>query len=333
MNIRYFIFAYACIMHMQIMWATTDNNNEMVTTTQEIQKDTTQEQQINDEYARIQTPPIESKTLYIKSFFSRFKFHEPWYVLPAYYSFSDMYSPDLMRTEIKAQISFRLELLNDVVCQFCAFSFDYIQRIYLQTYNDAQSAPLRDTDLSPALSFIYKKPIPIAGGKGGYFNWFSIAYRHVSNGERENKYDSDPRQVAWGGNFVRSKAFDRIIIETNYKYKDFNARLRTWMNISAIAYDGAKTNGDIDKYTGYGDIKLSYTYKNNHFELYLNNIVNNYFTKDYWKWKGHIELGYSYGVSKHYAIYMQYLYGYGDSLYEYSLPVNRLGIGVRLRDF
>lgn len=296
-------------------------------------KEKTLEQCINDDYARIQTPPIHSDTLNIKSFFSRFKFYEPWYVLPAYYSFSKMYSSDLMKTEIKAQISFSLELLNDVVCKFCAFRFDYTQKIYLQTYNDAQSSPLRDTDLSPAINFVYKKPIPIANGDGGYFNWFSIGYRHVSNGERENKYETDPRQTAWGGNFVRSKALDRIIAETNYKYKDFNARLRAWINISAIAYDGAKTNGDISKYIGYGDIQLSYTYKNNHFELYLNNIFNNYFTREYWNWKGQVELGYSYGVSKHYAIYVQYLYGYGDSLYEYSLPVNRIGIGFRLRDF
>lgn len=300
------------------------------------QKDSKQnalDQNISDDYARIQTPPFHSKTLDVRSFFSHFKFYEPWYILPAYYSFSDMYSTDLTRTEIKAQISFRLELLSDVMCKYCAFSFDYTQRIYLQTYNDPQSAPLRDTDLSPTISFIYKKPIPIANGDGGYFNWFSIGYRHVSNGERENIYDSDPRQEAWGGKFVRSKAFDRVVFETNYKYKDFNARLRAWMNISAIAYDGAKTNGDIGKYMGYGDIKLSYTYKNNHFELYLNNIFNNYFSRDYWDWKGHVELGYSYGVSKHYAIYVQYLYGHGDSLYEYSLPVNRIGVGVRLRDF
>ncbi|MCI5786435.1 phospholipase A [Helicobacter trogontum] len=291
------------------------------------------EKRIIKDYARTQIQPFKSDTLDIRSLFSYFKFYEPWYILPAYYSFSDMYSPDLMRTEIKAQISFRLELLNDVVCKFCAFSFDYTQKIYLQTYNDPQSSPLRDTDLSPGVSFIYKKPIPIANGNGGYFNWFSIGYNHVSNGERENVNSADPRQAEWGGNFVRSKALDRVIFETNYRYKNFNTRIRAWVNISAIAYDGAKTNGDIGKYIGYGDIKFSYTYKNNHFELYLNNIFNNYFTRDYWNWKGLIELGYSYGVSKHYAIYAQYLYGHGDSLYEYSLPVNRIGVGVRLRDF
>lgn len=334
MKRQYFSFLsviFCAFLYVQLALADTPDtpNSEQATPKQH----TPSAQQIEEEYDAIRVPPIQSETLDVRSFFSYFKFYEPWYIIPAYYSFSDMYSPDLMRTEIKSQISFRLDLLEDIFCKFCAVSFDYTQKIYLQTYNDPQSAPLRDTDMSPAVSIAYKRPIPIADGKYGYFNWFSIGYRHVSNGERETIEASDPRQESWGGKFVRSKAFDRVIAETNYKYENLNVRLRAWINISAIAYDGAKTNGDIDKYMGYGDIKLSYTYKDNHFELYLNNIFNNYFTRDYWKWKGQVELGYSYGINKYYAIYVQYLYGYGDSLYEYSLPVNRIGVGIRLRDF
>ncbi len=303
------------------------NTNEIDRKNDEIQN------KINDEYSKIKEPKITSNTLFNKSFFSIFKISEPWYVLPTYYSFSKMYDNRIMQTEIKSQISFRFDILNDIICKFCSFSFDYTQRIYLQTYNDKYSSPLRDFDLSPSISFVYKKPIPIFNGDGGYFNWFSIGYKHTSNGESEYKNMNDPRQAQYNNNFVRSKAFDRLVFETNYRYKDFNARFRTWANMSIIAFDGAKTNGDIGKYSGYGDIKLSYKYKDNLFELYLNNIINNYFTKEYWDWKGHIELGYSYGITKHYAIYIQYLYGYGDSLYEYSLPVNRIGLGLRLRDF
>lgn len=306
--------------------------------TQEINKEETRqkatEDKINNEYEKIKAPPIKSDTLDRKSFFSFFKIHEPWYVLPAYYSFSKPYDPRLDNTEIKAQISFRFDILDNVICKFCSFNFDYTQRIYLQTYNNNYSSPLRDTDLSPGIHFVYKKPIPIYNGNGGYFNWFSLGYRHTSNGETEEKDSEDIRQPQYNNALVRSKALDRIIFETNYKFENLNVRFRAWFNMSVIAFDGAKTNGDISRYIGYGDIKASYTYNNDHlFEFYMNNILNNYFTSDYWNWKGQIELGYSYGVSKYYAIYVQYLYGYGDSLYEYSLPVNKIGIGIRLRDF
>lgn len=292
---------------------------------------------IAKDYATIKPAPLEFKTLNSKSTFARFKIYEPFYVLPAYYSFSPTYDEaGLTRTEIKIQIGFRLELLSDLICKYCAFSVDYVQKFFLQSYNPDQSSPLRDIDLSPGFSFIYKRPLGIVNGKYGYINWLAIGYLHTSNGERENINPNDPRQNSplWNNNFVRSKSFDRIYVEANYRYENFNARLRAWVNNAIIAFDGERTNGDIADYLGYGDLRLSYAYKNNLFEFYINNIFNNYFTKEYWSnWKGQIELGYSYGITKTYAIYVQYLYGHGDSLYEYSLPVNRIGIGLRLRDF
>ncbi|RDU65740.1 phospholipase [Helicobacter didelphidarum] len=297
------------------------------------------DEETQKEYDNIKLPPTASKNLDKKALPMSFRFYEPWYFMPAYYSFSPMYDDGhLTRVEIKSQVSSRLDLLSDVICQYCTFSFDLTFKIYLQSYNGKESSPLRDFDLSPALSFYYKRPLAIAGGKGGYITWLGIGYIHVSNGEKENINEFDIRNntAQWQEkkNRVRSKSYDRIFIETNYRYKDFNARLRAWVTPPIVAFDGVETNGDIWKYMGYGDLRLSYVYKNNLFELYINNIFNNYFTKDYWtQWKGQVELGYSYGITKQLAIYLQYLYGHGDSLYEYSLPVNRIGIGLRLRDF
>ena len=283
-------------------------------------------EEVEEEYRSIKPQPVSSSTaLATQSFFARFKIHEPWYIFPAYYSFSKPYSYKLQRIDFKAQLSFRLELLDNVMCEFCSFSFDYTQKIYLQSYNDAYSSPLRDTDLSPQLSFIYKRPFNLGGDN--YINWISISYRHVSNGETEDILPEDPRGI------VRSKALDRIILEMNYNKKDLNVRLRVWAILNLGIFDGNRTNPDIGKYIGYGDIKISYKYRNNLFELTLNNIINNYFTKEYWNFKGNLELGYSYGMTKNFAIFMQYIVGHGDSLYEYSLPVSRIGLGVRLRDF
>ncbi|WP_233707745.1 phospholipase A [Helicobacter aurati] len=279
---------------------------------------------IQAEYQAIQPPPIASKTaLAHQNFFTRFKIYEPWYIIPAYYSFSKMYSHTLQKVDFKSQISFRLELLDNVLCEFCSFSFDYTQKIYLQTYNSAQSSPLRDIDLSPQLSFIYKKPLYLGGNS--YINWLSIAYTHVSNGEDDKILVEDSR------NTVRSKALDRIIFAASYKNGNFTIQLRLWAIISV--FDGKTTNPDIGKYIGYGDIKLAYQYRDHLIEFTVNNIVNNYFNREYWNFKGNVEIDYSYGITKHYAIFLQYLVGHGDSLYEYSLPVNRIGIGIRLRDF
>ena len=274
--------------------------------------------------------PLFSSEMNVKNRYMQLKFYEPWYVLPAYYSASKTYDDKLTRFEIKAQVSFRVDILDNVMCEYCAFGFGFTNVIYLQTYNPDESSPLRDIDLSPSISFDYKKTIPIKDGEWGYINWLSFGYLHTSNGEREDINPRDPRQSAWGGNFVRSKSLDRIFVEVGYSYMDLNIRFRAWIKQALAAFDGDRTNGDIADYIGYGDIKISYKYKNNLFELYLNNILNNYFSKKYWNWKGKVELGYSYAITDKFAIYLQYLYGHGDSLYEYSLPVNRIGIGIRL---
>ncbi|STQ86107.1 phospholipase [Helicobacter muridarum] len=283
------------------------------------------EKEILQEYNALQAPHIPNKSaLAIQNFFAKFKIYEPWYIIPVYYSFNKMYSPRLQKIEFKSQISFRLELLDNIICDFCSFSFGYTQRIYLQTYNGIISSPLRDIDLSPQIGFAYKKPIYIKGNS--YINWISIYYNHTSNGETNRILADDLR-----GEIVRSKALDRIVFETNYNNNNFNMRIRTYIIIGV--FDGGKTNPDIGKYIGYGDVKFSYKYGKNLFELSANNILNNYFDSSYWKFKGQLELGYSYGITSQYALFVQYILGHGDSLYEYSLPVNRIGIGVRLRDF
>lgn len=311
-------------------------NQNQICTLQDSKTPNILTQEYEKEYHSIKAPPTAMKYIDTRALFARFKFYEPWYFMPTYYSFSDMYDKShLTPLELKIQISFRLEMLTDVLCEYCTFGLGYTQKIYLQSYNGKESSPLRDIDLSPSVTFDYKRPLPIMGGKYGYITYLSTGYLHISNGEKEDVNPYDPRQndPKWNHNFVRSKSLDRFIFETNYRYKDFNARVRAWLPLALVAFDGAKTNGDIWDYIGYGDVRFSYVYKNNLFEVYLNNIFNNYFTKDYWKWKGQLELGYSYGITKQFALYLQYVVGHGDSLYEYSLPVNRIGFGVRLRDF
>lgn len=289
------------------------------------------------EYDSIKLPPTHFAKIDTKALNMSFKFYEPWYFMPTYTSLTPTYDDkSLTRTEIKSQVSSRIEFINDVLCKFCAFSFDLTFKIYLQSYNGVQSSPLRDFDLSPGLSFLYKRPLAINGGAGGYITWLSIAYVHVSNGEKENVIN-DIRQGTpqWSQNrnFVRSKSLDRFIVDANYRYKDLNVRLRAWGYPNLVAFDGPATNSDVSDYMGYGDVRVSYAYKRNLFEFYMNNIFGNYFSRSFWQWKGQVELGYSFAITRQIALYVQFVGGHGDSLYEYSLPVARVGIGARLKDW
>ena len=48
---------------------------------------------------------------------------------------------------------------------------------------------------------------------------------------------------------------------------------------------------------------------------------------------GALELGWSYQITKHARIYVQYFFGYGESLLDYNHKTNRVGIGVMLNDW
>lgn len=260
--------------------------------------------------------------------------NEPVYLLPAYYSFSSPYSNKLQPVEMKFQVSFRVIFLQDRLCQHCEFDFSYTQTQWLQIYNKQDSSPMRDINFNPQINFNYIKPIPFLGG---HITWLRIGYFHLSNGERKNYQEvgyQDSRNEGltidspnW---LTRSKSVDRIFVQGDWQKGNFEASIRLWWQSPKVISDDGD-NVDLVDYVGYGDLKLSYKYRRNLFEMLVTNVFNNYFKASYWThFKGRVELGHTFLLTKRIGLYTQYIYGKGDSLYEYNFHVNRLGIGIRL---
>lgn len=272
--------------------------------------------------------PVNPKSKYIQ-----LANNLPIYVLPAYYSFTQPYSTRDIPVEIKFQVSFRVVFLEDVVCKYCSFDFGYTQTHWFQIYNTPDSKPMRDLNFSPSFMFNYTKTLPFLGG---YITSLRAGYLHLSNGERNNNLDVGyadtrndgltPDNPNW---FNRSKSIDRFIAQLDWQRGRFGFSLRAWVPLGHLLSD-VGDNTTINAYIGFGDIIFSYEYRRHLFELYVNNIFNNYFTHEYWDWKGRFELGYTYRLSKRIGIYLQVVHGFGDSLYEYNYRVTRSGLGMRL---
>ncbi len=274
--------------------------------------------------------PINNKLKYIQ-----LRNNLPIYVLPAYYSFTSPYSSKNIPVEMKFQVSFRVIFLEKLICKYCSFDFSYTQTQWFQIYNNADSKPMRDIDFSPGFNFNFIKPLPLFGG---YITLLRFGYLHLSNGERANNLDvgnydirNQGLQVDSPDWFGRSKSIDRLVAQADWQRGGFGISLRAWVAINNFILDDAFDNQRLTNYIGFGDIMLSYQHKKHLIELYINNIFNNYFTKDYWvKWKGRIELGYTYSLGKRVGIYFQLINGFGDSMYEYNLKLTRAGAGLRL---
>lgn len=273
--------------------------------------------------------PINPKTKYIQ-----LANNLPIYILPAYYSFTPPYSRNDIPVEMKFQVSFRVVFLEQLVCKYCSFDFAYTQTHWFQIYNTKDSKPMRDINFSPSFMFNYYKQLPFLGG---YITTMRLGYIHLSNGERRDNLvvgEADIRNEGLSKDdpnwLRRSKSIDRFIAQIDWQRGRFGLSLQAWVPISRHLISDKGDNDNLTHYIGFGDIAFSYEYKQHLFELYVNNIFNNYFSKDYWDWKGRVELGYTYRLSKRVGVYFQVIHGFGDSLYEFNYSLTRAGSGLRL---
>ncbi|TLD90436.1 phospholipase [Helicobacter sp. MIT 03-1614] len=241
--------------------------------------------------------------------------HNAVYILPFYHSLSEP-TPSQSAyknkdTEIKFQFSFKLAVFNELFSPYGYFYFAYTQTAWFQSYNQADSRPFRDVDYQPELFYSYERPISFLGGS---FKNISLGYNHISNGERA----------------LRSRTQNRILLNMRWEYdiapqSVFGIKLGTWVYIGKHLDGFMADNPDLALYRGYNDIGLYYKSNRNLLELYMRPpIARRYYP--------YFELGYTLRVSDNIGIYVQYINGYGDNMFEYKMRSERIGVGFRLWD-
>ena len=221
------------------------------------------------------------------------------YILPATWDLNK--KSDREQFETKFQISIMKPFARDLFGKNEIYFFAYTQQSFWQT--SAPSAPFRENNYEPEIFVLF----PI---KNQNLDAVVFALNHQSNGR--------------DGNYSRS--WNRIYTKFLFHYKETIFNLRLWYRIPEKDKTSPNdTNGDdnpdIEKYMGYGDLKIMYPYKDN---LVTSLIRYNPFTN-----KGAIQIDYSKPIKKKDSVflYFQYFYGYGESLIDYNHLVNRIGIG------
>ena len=184
----------------------------------------------------------------------------------------------------------------------------YTNRSFWQVYNSEYSEPFRETNHEPELWGQFDTGWSVFG-LSNTVN--TVGYVHQSNGR--------------SGELSRS--WDRLFATFVFEREHWALAFKPWIWISPDKDEG--DNPDIDEYMGHGEVRLVYGRKHHVFSAMLRNQLESGFER------GAVELSWSFPVFDYPYLrgYLQYFYGYGESLLDYDQKVNRLGLGISVTDW
>lgn len=232
--------------------------------------------------------------------------HEGWDALPYQDSGDPSYRND--DVEMQFQMSLKVPLALDLFNDRMDVYFAYTNRSFWQIYNRENSEPFRETNHEPEIWGQFYNDWQIAGFTNAVN---AIGFVHQSNGATE------PRSRSW------NRLFANFIFENNHWVLSF----KPWV---WVAKDKSRSdNPDIDDYLGHGEIRAAWARNRHVVSAMVRNQIESGFDR------GATEVSWSFPVLDYPYLkgYLQYFYGYGESLIDYNRKVNRIGLGLSFTDW
>ena len=241
--------------------------------------------------------------------------YKPTYVLPVTFSDAVNRSPrspapdhsvsaplDLDATEFKFQLSFKAKLLEGVFGTPANLWLGYTQSSRWQVYNGPQSRPFRETNYEPELIVAWPLHLELFGWTG---RLATVALNHQSNGR--------PLPL--------SRSWNRVVGELALDRGDWTLSLRPWWRIPERRADD--DNPDISNFVGRAEVLLSRRWYGHVFSAQLRHSLR--FGEPS---RGSFQFDWAFPVVGNVKGYLQFFGGYGESLIDYNVRQNKLGIGA-----
>jgi len=239
-------------------------------------------------------------------------FHRSTYALAFSYNFRPNPAPlqevdpekTLVKPEVMFQLSFKARLWRDIFGKDLVLWVAYTQRSFWQLYNFDDSSPFRETNYEPEVLLNLGARFSVLGLKARFIQ---LGLNHQSNGQSE----------------PLSKSWNRVVANFGLERGPFSLLLKGWCRFPDVDDD----NPGLTHYMGHGEVWGYYFLKRHRLAIMLRDNLN--FNEN----RGAIQLEWSFPMFAMMAGYVQYFYGYGESLLDYDHRVHRIGIGFILSDW
>ncbi len=247
--------------------------------------------------------------------------HNPMYLMPVFTTFKrnrapqsptqDVYhytSKEYEPVELKAQVSVKTKVMEDVFDTNADIWFGYTQQMHWQVYNQDNSRPFRATDYMPEI--FMTQPVTANLPYGGKLRMLGAGVMHHSNGQ------SDPLSRSW----------NRVYIMGGAEWDKLTLVPKAWIHVKNESEDDPSDNPDITDYYGHGEIQALYDFGKGE----TLGVTGRY---NLGESNGAIQFDYIYPFTSDVHGFLQLFHGYGESIVDYNHKSTAIGVGVTLNDW
>jgi len=211
---------------------------------------------------------------------------------------------DLRAIESKFQVSFKVKLADFDEAIGASFWAGYTQQSHWQIYNATISRPFRETNYEPEAMVAFHPERQLLGWR---WRLLVLGFAHQSNGRQEPV----------------SRSWNRVYAQFGFEQGNFGVLIRPWWRIPENR--ARDDNPDITAYLGHGELVGVYRWGDHTISA-----LGRY---SFSGRRGAVQLAWNFPIARRVRGYIQAFSGHGESLIDYNVPQNTLGIGISLADF